>query len=51
MVLMELASYPNPPEVPVRPTEKRATFLLGDASGTGFCSSTWVQGEEVVKAQ
>ena len=50
LALMELTSYLNPPEVPVRPTEKQATFLVGDASGTGFGSSTWVQGEEVVKA-
>ena len=40
---MELTAFPNPPEVP-------AMFLVGDASGVGFGSSTWVQGEEVVKA-
>ena len=51
MALMELTSHPKPPEVSVRPTEKQDTILVGDASGSDFGSSTWVQADKVVKAR
>jgi hypothetical protein len=35
----------------VWPTQTSAVFLVGDASGTGFGTSTWGQGEEELVAQ
>ena len=36
IALMELTSHPKPPEVPVRPTDKQAIFLMGYASRPCF---------------
>jgi hypothetical protein len=51
MALMVLTSDKEPPHVPVRPTQVAAAFLVGDASGSGFGTSTWTQDEEEIVAQ
>ena len=49
--LMELTAFKEPPLVPIRPVGEKATFMVGDASGMGFGSSTWTQGTDVVEAE
>ena len=49
--LMDLTAFKKPPLVPIRPVEKQATFMVGDASGMGFGSSTWTQDTDVVEAE
>jgi hypothetical protein len=49
--LMVLTKEAEPPSVPVRPTACKATFLVGDASGSGFGTSTWVQDDDKITAQ
>jgi hypothetical protein len=49
--LMFMTDLEKSPPVPVRPTQTSAVFLVGDASGTGFGTSTWGQGEEELVAQ
>jgi hypothetical protein len=49
--LMFLTMEDEPPEVPVRPTQVASTFLAGDASGSGFGTSSWTQDEEEIVAQ
>ena len=34
--LLELTSYVDPPEIPVCSSVQWATYVIGDASGTGF---------------
>jgi hypothetical protein len=40
-----------PPEVPVRPTQVASSFLVGDASGSGFGTPSWTQDEDEIVAQ
>jgi hypothetical protein len=49
--LMFLTKVEEPPPVPVRPTACKATFLVGDALGSGFGTSTWVQNDDKITAQ
>jgi hypothetical protein len=49
--LMALTTDADPPSVPVRPTQVAAAFLVGDASGSGFGTSTWTQDEGEIVAQ
>jgi hypothetical protein len=49
--LMFLTIEDEPPEVPVRPTQVASSFLVGDASGSGFGTSSWTQDEEEIVAQ
>ena len=39
--LMELTALKSPPRVPVRATNKEACYIVGDASGSGFGSSSY----------
>ena len=48
--LMELTCFEDPPRIPVRPTNSKATYIVGDASGSGFGSSSWIAGEEKIEA-
>ena len=48
--LMEMTIHKEPPRVPVRPTNSKATYVVGDASGCGFGSSSWKSGETNVEA-
>ena len=47
-VLMELTCFEGPPQIPVRPTNSKATYIVGDASGSGFGSTSWKTGEEKI---
>jgi len=49
--LMELTAFKEPPLVPIRPVEKQATYMVGDASGMGFGSSTWTEDDEIMEAE
>mmetsp|Transcript_13380 Transcript_13380/g.19133 ORF Transcript_13380/g.19133 Transcript_13380/m.19133 type:complete len:439 (-) Transcript_13380:1232-2548(-) len=42
-VLLNLCDSQEPPKVRVRPTCTLVSYLVGDASGTGFGSSPWVE--------
>ena len=46
---MELTCHLEPPVVPVNPTRPEPTLLVGDASGMGFGSSKWTQGDSFVR--
>ena len=48
--LMEFTCFEDPPRIPVRPTISEATYIVGDASGSGFGSSSWIAGEEKIGA-
>jgi hypothetical protein len=48
--LMELTRHDEPPDIPIRATNTKAMFLVGDASGAGFGSSSWEQGSDEVHA-
>ena len=48
--LMELTCFEDPPRIPVRPTSSEATYIVGDAYGSGFGSSSWTAGEEKIGA-
>jgi hypothetical protein len=48
--LMELTYYDEPPDLPIRATNNRAMYIVGDASGAGFGSSSWEQGSDDVHA-
>ena len=39
--LMELTGLESPPKIPVRATNKEACYIVGDASGSGFGSSSY----------
>ena len=47
--LMELTSEENPPDIPVRATNPAAIYLVGDASGRGFGTCSWIQGEKKMR--
>jgi hypothetical protein len=49
--LMHMTDAALPPPVPVRPTNTAAVFMVGDASGSGFGTSTWIQNAEELTAQ
>jgi hypothetical protein len=49
--LMHMTDAQLPPSVPIRPTNTAAVFMVGDASGSGFGTSTWTQNEEELTAQ
>ena len=49
--LMELTRMKDPPFVPMRATNPKAVFLVGDASGTGFGASDYIQGENKIHAE
>jgi hypothetical protein len=51
MALMHMTDAALPPAVPVRPTNTAAVFMVGDASGSGFGTSTWTQNAEELTAQ
>jgi hypothetical protein len=44
--LMELTHHEDPPDVPIRSVESAAMYLVGDASGAGFGSTNWTQGDK-----
>jgi len=48
--LMEMTIQKEPPRVPVRPKNSKATYVVGDASGCGFGSSSWKSRETKVDA-
>ena len=50
LALMRLTSYEDPPMIPVRPTNSEACYVVGDASGDGFGSSSYNARTKVVKA-
>jgi hypothetical protein len=45
---LELTHYDEPPDVPIRVSNKRAMYVVGDASGAGFGSSSWQQESDKV---
>ena len=47
---MELTFFEDPPRIPVQPTNSEARYIVGDASGSGFGSSSWIAGEEKIGA-
>jgi hypothetical protein len=49
--LMHMTDATLPPHVPVRPTNTAAVFMVGDASGLGFGTSTWTQNADELTAQ
>jgi hypothetical protein len=51
LALMHMTDSVLPPAVPVRPTNTAAVFMVGDASGSGFGTSTWTQNAEELTAQ
>ena len=40
-VLMDFFSGSTPPKIPIRPTGYATFYIVGDASGTGFGTTTW----------
>jgi hypothetical protein len=48
--LLELTQHAHPPDVPIRSKHKRPMYLVGDASGAGFGSSSWQEGTDEVHA-
>ena len=51
LALMRLTSYEDPPMIPVRPTNSAACYVVGDASGVGFGSSSYNAKSKLVKAE
>jgi len=49
--LMELTRMKEPPFIPMRATNPNAVFMVGDASGTGFGVSDYIQGENKIHAE
>ena len=49
--LLELTSYVDPPEIPVRSSLRWATYVIGDASGTGFGTCIWTHGQAYVSVE
>jgi len=47
---MELTCFEDRLQIPVRPTNSKATYIAGDASGSGFGSSSWKTGDEKIHA-
>ena len=50
-VLVSLTAMDSPPNIPVRASNDKAIYIVGDASGSGFGSVRWIQDGEVVDAQ
>jgi hypothetical protein len=48
--LLEFTHYDEPPDVPIRASNQRAMYVVGDASGAGFGSSSWQQESDEVHA-
>ena len=46
---MELTSKESPPDIPVRATNPAAVYLVGDPSGQGFGTCSWIQGEKEMR--
>jgi len=44
--LVHLTRHKALPRLPVRPTKLLATYLVGDASGSGYGATLWTQGDE-----
>jgi hypothetical protein len=40
---MELTGSEGPPDLPSMPSETKAVYMVGDASGSGFGVSVWQQ--------
>ena len=51
IALMRLTRYEDPPMIPVRPTNSEACYVVGDASGAGFGSSSYNARSKVVEAE
>ena len=51
IALMKLTNYEDPPLIPVRPTNSEACYVVGDASGAGFGSSSFNAKTKEVKAE
>ena len=51
LALMRLTSYEDPPLIPVRPTNSEACYVVGDASGAGFGSSSYNTRSKGVNAE
>ena len=49
--LMELTALEEPPRIPVRATNEKACYIVGDASGSGFGSSLYHSTDVKVKAE
>jgi hypothetical protein len=49
-VLLDFFKGDTPPRIPVRPTETAAVYMVGEASGTGFGTTTWKHGSEKIGA-
>ena len=49
--LMKLTAYEVPPDIPIRAAHDRALYIVGDASGEGFGSCVWRQGDEVIDTE
>ena len=49
--LMRLTAYEVPPDIPIRASHDRALYIVGDASGEGFGSCVWRQGDEVIDTE
>jgi hypothetical protein len=51
IALMELTASEGPPQLPSTPTEAKAVYMVGDASGSGYGVSVWQQDEEEMSAR
>ena len=49
--LLDLIAYDTPPNVQLRAAHDTAVYCIGDASGHGFGSIFWIQGEERIRAK
>ena len=48
--LMLLTSATEAPRIPVRPASSKASYVVGDASGVGFGSTSWKSSDKKLKA-
>ena len=49
--LLQMTSYVEPPEIPVRSSVRWATYVIGDGSGTGFGTCIWTHGQDFVRVE
>ena len=49
--LMRLTACDTPPDIPNRASNDTPVYIVGDASGAGFGSCVWVQGDSVIDAE
>jgi hypothetical protein len=49
--LMELTFSVDPPQIPSTPSEAKAVYMVGDASGSGFGVSVWQQDADDMSAR